>query len=241
MARIAAWVGALAIALGAGSTDVRAAARYAKLDALPDWSGIWFVERGAPDRVSPALKGSYLEAYEAWRQEVQRNHGMVKTSGSNCLPRGMPSIMTLGQYPLEFLFTPGRVTVNQEAWMQVRRIWTDGRPHPEDPEPSFMGDSVGRWEGETLVVDTTAIKTIATLSPGVGHSEKLHVTERLRLNPKDRDQLINSITVEDPEALARPYEMTVTYRRDRTGRLLEFQCGENDRNPVDANGETTFQ
>ncbi len=69
----------------------------------------------------------------------------------------MPRIMRLAQYPYEFIFSPGRVTVHQEAWMQVRTIWTDGRAHQEDPDPSFMGDSIGHWEGHTLVVDTISI------------------------------------------------------------------------------------
>ena len=60
------------------------------------------------------------------------NDGVVKNTTSNCAPPGMPYFMQLGQYPYEFLFTPGRVTVHQEAWSQMRTIWTDGRGHPED-------------------------------------------------------------------------------------------------------------
>jgi len=214
--------------------------RYSALNALPDWGGIWFLEGGERAPLPP-LKGSYLAARKAWEQEVRSNNGVVKIKGSNCLPRGMPGIMALSQYPYEFLFTPGRVTINQEAWMQTRRIWTDGRSHPADPNPSFMGDSVGRWEGDALVIETVAISTVSDLAPGVEHSEKLRVTERIQLNPKDRNQLVNRITVEDPDALERSYTTSATYRRDADGRLLEFQCAENDRNRVDAEGNTTFQ
>ena len=66
----------------------------------------------------------------------------------------MPGIMMVGQYPIEFLFTPGRVTTHHEAWMQLRSIWTDGRKHPDDWDPTFYGHSIGHWEGSTLVVDT---------------------------------------------------------------------------------------
>src|SRR5690606_32021278 len=133
---------------------------YHELDGLPDWGGIWFVEAGASRREVPAtpkLKGEYLARYQAWREQVAANDGVVPRTRSNCSPPGMPRIMRLAQYPYEFLFTPGRVTVNQEAWMQTRTIWTDGRAHKEDPDPTFMGDSIGRWEGDTLVVDTIGI------------------------------------------------------------------------------------
>ena len=217
---------------------------YKALDKLPDWGGIWFIAfprpgSGAPP--APALKGEYKAKYEAWRQAVRDNHGVVKSAVSHCTPPGMPGIMSLPQYPYEFLFTPGRVTINQEAWMQTRHIWTDGRAHPDDPNPGFFGHSIGHWEGDTLVADTVGIKDSVPLGMGMNHSDKLHVTERIHLKNGDPDTLIDEITVEDPDALEHPYTTTATYRRDRYGQLLEFECAENDRNPVDANGDTKFQ
>ena len=223
--------------------------RYAALDKLPDWGGIWLLSfnrpagSGGPPAPAPPppLKGRYLADYDAWRKAVRDNSGVVKSTTSHCTPPGMPAIMSMFQYPYEFLFTPGRVTINQEAWMQTRHIWTDGRPHADDPDPTFMGDSVGHWEGDTLVADTIAIKDTVPLATGAGHSDKLHVKERIHLKTGDPDTLINEVTVEDPEALEHPYTTTVTYRRDRYGALLEFECAENDRNPVDEKGQTTFQ
>jgi hypothetical protein len=158
----------------------------------------------------------------------------------------MPSIMALPQYPIEFIFSPGRVTVHHEAWMQWRNIYTDGRKHTEEPDPTFQGESIGRWEGDTLVVDTIAIKenlalTAATRGPEPAHSPKLRITERIHLDPKDANKLFDEITLEDPDALAEPYKQTITYRRERDQQLLEFVCAENDRNPVDADGNTTFR
>ena len=152
----------------------------------------------------------------------------------------MPRIMQLAQYPYEFLFTPGRITINQEAWMQTRTIWTDGRAHPEDPDPTFMGHSIGRWEGDTLVVDTIGILDELEFASGALHSPRFHVTERIRISDENPDVLVNQMRMEDPLALAEPYEVTVTYRRDREGGLIEFQCSENDRNPVNGEGETEF-
>ena len=216
---------------------------YHELDALPDWGGIWFVEFGASRReapVVPKLKGEYLERHQAWREQVAANDGVVPRTRSNCSPPGMPRIMRLAQYPYEFLFTPGRVTINQEAWMQTRTIWTDGRAHKEDPDPTFMGDSIGHWEGDTLVVDTIGISDELEIDTGMPHSAQFRLTERIYLSPDDPDVLINEMRMEDPEALEEPFEVTVRYRRDRHGSLIEFQCAENDRNPVDEEGHTQF-
>ena len=216
---------------------------YHELDALPDWGGIWFVEFGASRReapVVPKLKGEYLERYEAWRAEVAANDGVVRRTRSNCSPPGMPRIMRLAQYPYEFLFTPGRVTINQEAWMQTRTIWTDGRAHEEDPDPTFMGDSIGRWEGNTLVVDTIGISGELEIDTGWPHSDQFRLTERIHLDPADPNVLVNEMRMEDPEALAEPFVVTTRYSRDRYGKLIEFQCSENDRNPVDEDGNTRF-
>ncbi len=72
------------------------------------------------------------------------------------------------------------------------------------------------------------------------HSDKLRVTERIHLSPTDPNLLINEITLDDPEALEEPWHATYNYRRDRYGVLYEFQCSENDRNPIDAEGNTLF-
>jgi hypothetical protein len=216
---------------------------YAELDALPDWGGIWFLNRRPPGAGAPPVprvKGEFLDRLEQWREEVSANDGVVRRNRSNCSPPGMPRIMQLAQYPYEFLFTPGRVTINQEAWMQTRTIWTDGRDHPEDPDPTFMGHSIGRWEGGALIVETIAILDELEFAPGVLHSPEFKVTERFELSAENPDILVNRIRMEDPLALAEPFEVTATYRRDRESALIEFQCSENDRNPVDASGETQF-
>lgn len=216
--------------------------RYADLEKLPDWGGIWFVQFGMPGNgprpAPPQLKGKYKTAYEAYVAEVKANNGVVKDDRSHCSPPGMPGIMGLAQYPFEFLFTPGRVTINQEAWMQTRTIWTDGRQHQEDPDPTYMGDSIGHWEGGTLVADTIAIDDALELQHGMTHSDKLHITERIHLDPANPDVLLDEMVFDDPDALEQPYHMTVRYGRDRNGHLLEFECSQNDRNQVDQNGDT---
>ena len=103
---------------------------------------------------------------------------------ANCLPPGMPGIM--GQpYPMEFLLTPGKVTIVIEAYTQVRHIYTDGRALPPDPDLKFHGTSVGRWEGDTLVVDTVGFSPLTQLDRGVPHGDKMRILERFRLTDPD--------------------------------------------------------
>lgn len=219
--------------------------RYHELDQLPDWGGIWFLNRRDPaagPMPQPPLTGEYRERWEQWREQVLANDGVELRSRSNCSPPGLPRIMQLAQYPYEFLFTPGRVTINQEAWMQTRTIWTDGRGHPSLDEftPSFHGHSIGHWEGQTLVVDTIGISDALEVGEGGKHSDQFRLVERIYLSPDDPDVLINDMVMTDPVAFSGPYEVSVSYRRDRHGVLIEFQCAENDRNPINENGETLY-
>ncbi len=219
---------------------------YAALDRLPDWGGVWVLNRGRPAAGTPAaepakLKGSYRAGYEAWQKETRENNGMARRETSNCMPPGMPRMMGSAQYPIEFLFTPGRVTTHHEAWMQTRTIYTDGRGHPDDLEAGIFGHSIGRWEGDTLVVDTIGIKTITELETGMKHSDKLRITERMYLAKDNPDQLVIEMTMEDPEALEAPHRRTYTFKRERDWSLMEFICAENDRNPVTADGHTAFE
>jgi hypothetical protein len=215
--------------------------RYAALDKLPDWGGVWVLEFGGPPRSPPQLKGEYLERYQKAKAGADANHGeFARPGGSYCTAPGMPYQMGLAQYPMEFLFTPGRVTILFEAWTQVRRVFTDGRPHPDDLEATFYGHSTGRWEGDALVVDTVGFKPGALISAGMGHSDKERIDERLHLDKANPDILIDELTITDPEALAQPWTAVYRYRRHREWDLLEYVCEENNRNPVDAEGHAKF-
>lgn len=233
------------VAEGQGAANPKGG--YAALDALPDWGGIWFLSAGRPGSgpppPQPVLKGDYAAQWAAWKADLAANNGVVKRERSNCSPPGLPRIMQLAQYPYEFIFSPGRVTVNQEAWMQTRTIWTDGRQHPplEELDPTFHGHSIGHWEGDVLVVDTIGISDQLDFGTGARHSDQFRLTERIHLDPADPDLLVNEMRMDDPLALAEPFSVTVRYRRDRYGQLIEFQCSENDRNPVNEAGETEYR
>ena len=218
---------------------------YAALNALPDWGGVWVLNfgPGGGTREKPALQGKYLDEYKQWQREAESKSGMATRIGSNCRPPGLPGIMSVGQYPVEFLFTPGRVTTHHEAWMQWRIIFTDGRPHPpvDEYEPTFNGHSIGRWEGDTLVVDSTMIKQTVPLAAGMNHSDQLTIAERIHLAKDNADTLVVEMTMTDPLALEKPWKQTLTYERNREWELVEFVCAENDRNPVDKDGHTLFK
>src|SRR5262249_43817992 len=114
--------------------------------------------------------------YESMRAAAARTPQPEDNSTANCLPPGMPGIM--GQpYPMEFLMTPGKVTIIIEAYTQVRHIYTDGRSLPEDPDPKFFGTSIGHWQGDTLVAETVGFNDHVQLARGVPHSDKMKIVE----------------------------------------------------------------
>jgi hypothetical protein len=205
-------------------------ADWAALARLPDFNGVWEVSRGPG---AAASRPSLTPAYEAKRKSYLANPP-EDTDAANCLPPGMPGIM--GQpYPMEFLLTPGMVTIIIEAYTQVRHIYTDGRALPADPDLDFQGTSVGRWEGDTLLVETVGFSPLTQMERGVPHSDKMRIVERFRLTEPNTMSIETTIT--DPEVLAAPYTSIRNLSRHRNWTIAEYICEENNRNFVDANGK----
>ena len=143
-----------------------------------------------------------------------------------CKPEGVPRMGP----PTQIVQTPGQVVFLYESSKAFRVIYTDGRAHRQDVDPSWMGDSIGRWDGDTLVVDVTQITDESWLDgDGWFHSDKMHVIEKLK---RDGDVLSYSATVEDPEVLTRPWALTprtLRLRTDPTDALVEpVLCIEKD-------------
>jgi hypothetical protein len=156
---------------------------------------------------------------------------------ANCLPPGMPGIM--GQpYPMEFLLTPGKVTIVIEAYTQVRHIHTDGRSLPDEPDPKFFGTSIGRWEGDTLVAETVGFNDHVQHARGVPHGDTMKIVERFRLT--DPDTMTIETTISDPGVLNMPYTTTASLRRHRNWTISEYVCEENNRNSVDQSGKAAI-
>jgi hypothetical protein len=211
------------------------------IKSLPDWSGVWAPSRpAAPPRGAAAGAGGFVfgadvplkPKYAAMRDErmaaVRGERGRDKIPLSNsglCLPNGTPANM--GPVAHEYLFSPGRVTIVLEN-SEVRRIWTDGRPHVPDDQvnPSFSGDSIGHWEGDTLVVDTINIFPEAELFIGRRVTPQTHVKERIT---RAGQRMRIDTTVEDSELFTAPWVYTRWYDHEDGPPIDYNSCTEGDR------------
>jgi hypothetical protein len=224
----------------AAPAATEATARWAALAKLPDWSGIWEIdwrnERGSPPRPAMKLTPAYQAQLDAYRKAQEKGENL-QTEGANCVPPGLPGIMSQ-PYPIEFLYQPDKVVLLTEAYMQYRHIWTDGRAQPEDPDLTFLGHSVGRWDGETLVVESVGFAPQNRLAPGIGHSDALRITERIRR--VDPEWMEIETTLDDPAVFTEPYTSTTSYRRVE-GEIREYVCLENNRDGADEKGRPSMK
>ena len=229
---------------------------YAALNKLPDWSGVWEPARfaGRPNTPPPGANGAgpppgppappkltpeYDAKYKAFQEKNRKTPGInFVTQVANCVPPGLPSSMNQ-PYPFEFLFTPGRVTILIETYSMVRRIYLDGQVKPEETDPSYQGTSIGHWEGDTLVVETSNILPETSPLQGIiGHSDQFKVTERIHL--EDPDTLAIQTTVQDPAVFLEPYTTTSRYARHKDWHIYEYVCAQNNHDFVDDKGNAGF-
>jgi hypothetical protein len=237
---------------GAVSVDVNPPPRpedWAALARLPDWSGTWspdISDQVAQIQSNPTPWTSKIAA-EISQMTDEEKAGHPRGLFVDCLPEGMPSWMLISHNALEFLFTPGRVTMLGESdGNRLRRIYTDGRPHSADPDPSFHGESIGRWEGDTLVVDTIGVlpQAYLAISEAVGapNDGDLHVIEHIHL--AGANELRDDLEIVAPHILSRPWTTTRTYIRHRAKRfeIVEGVCLQGAfKDAVDGNGHAVFE
>ncbi len=191
---------------------------YAGLARLPDWSGVWIPDLGDqraqmtsnPPPWTPGI------ARQIQGMDAEERAGDPRGLFINCLPEGMPSWMLISHNAMEILFTPGRVTLLGESdGDRLRRIYTDGRPHPDDPDLTFHGDSIGHWEGDTLVVDTVGVlpQSLIAISEAVGvpNNGDMHVVERIHL--AGPDVLHDDLVITAPHVLTGPWKTTRVFTR----------------------------
>src|SRR5262245_20385998 len=176
--------------------------------ATPDFTGVWGPYRGgrgadpklaAPPATPLALKPQYAKPYEERRaaETAANNRGEpIASAAVACVPYGVPSMMSVAVYPIEILQLPKQITIVAEAFREVRRVYM-GTPQQksDDVPPGYYGSSVGKWEGDTLVIDTVGIKESIQYQR-MPHSDQMHITERMRLVAPDI--LHDQITIEDP-------------------------------------------
>jgi len=149
--------------------------------------------------------------------------GKENNPSLRCVPEAVPKSLVLPN-PFEIVQIPGRVFMFFEEFHLWRTIWADGRPLPKDPDPSYLGYSVGKWEGDTFVVDTIGFNDIPWVdSYGDPRSEKMHLTERYRR--LDHDRLELQIIMDDPKAYTRTWTSAPRlYKFEPGWELGEFFC-----------------
>jgi hypothetical protein len=211
---------------------------WASIAAQPDFSsGVWMQQMDLGASMNANSVPHLTPAYQAKVDAARKSATPESVGGNDCAPRGVPAIMRM-PYPKKFLFEPRAAYIFIEAFMQTRFIHMDGRRHPppEDLLLNYNGHSIGHWDGDTLVIDTVGfVDTTPLTNVGsnmlpilAGHSEKMHVVERLRLLAPDLMEL--QMTVEDPEALVEPWVYTMQMKRLQQD-LEEYYCA----NPLDLN------
>jgi hypothetical protein len=222
--------------------DVKHAPIPRAADGKPDLSGVWQSggvsingEAGAPPlHPLPPIDNhpirreplAYKPAWEAKRAPLD---AALDDPTLFCLLPGVPRISTMPM-PLEIVQTPKQVVILHEAFRAWRRIPIDANlKHPDDLVPTWMGDSVGRWEGDTFVVDTIGFNDKSWIAGKGIHSEAMHVVERYTLNTDG--SLSFETMVEDKEALEKPYYTGAVFRRPIDVRVEEYECIENNPDP----------
>ncbi|WP_336980182.1 hypothetical protein [Altererythrobacter fulvus] len=227
------------------------ATQFAK---LPYWDGLWLTENdettigglsvAAQDAKAsggnPTLDIMKLIGFNApWNEEGKRRQAeRMKTQGNRKAEGwGYPMMMN-GAAPIQFLITPEEVLIIN-AYRDVRHVYTDGRGHPgeDDIWPTVWGDAIGRWEGDTLVIDTVAVKNpnefFHTAPP---LSEEAHYVERIRMVSHDRIEA--EMTIEDPVTLASPWKVKLAWvRADGFDRMIHDNY-DNDRTGFDGEFNT---
>ena len=149
----------------------------------------------------------------------------TKLGVPGCFPPGVPRIY-LHALPMEILQVPGRVFMRFELDHNLREIWVDGRNHPKDLDLAYMGNAVGKWDGDTLVVDTIGFNDKTWLDrEGHRHSEELHLIERLRrINAQT---LEDDMTIIDPKTFTKPWNTQFTFELRPDWQILEHTCADN--------------
>jgi len=231
----------LAALAGAGA----AAAAWAE---PPDLSGVWL----------PDVKDQVRQEKEnipPWKPEIRTQYQhMVEEEKAgrpflildHCLPHGMPSWMLITHNAFELLVTPGRITMLGEVdGNRMRRIYMDGRRHPEDVDPSLHGHSIGHWEGDTLIVDTVGVAPQAYIATseaaGIPNNGALHILERIHLVRPD--VMADDLEIMAPRVLASTWRTTRLFRRypERHYEVVEGECQQEFLVPgKDAHGNDIF-
>ena len=216
-----------------------------------DLQGVWnlenFIASANPTekKIMKTIEGEDIP-FQPWSKAIydkrldddRAGRGFANTP-AYCLPGGMPQMMT-SPWLWALFQTPGQITTIHEEMHLFRQIFLN-KPHDPDPNPGYMGDSVGHWEGDTLVVDTVGRNDKTTIDMlGLPHTDALHVVERMRRLSHEQLEIV--FTVDDSKAFTRPWRFRKTYRlQDPDTHVSEYICADGQRNQPDpVTGRPTF-
>jgi hypothetical protein len=197
-------------------------------DGKPDLSGLWRIDAGPyGNNIVADLKPAEIQPWaDALFKERLENLGKDDPGTYKCLPQG-PRAAFGGSGWGKIIQTPTHITILYEN-LSYRQIFMDGRELPKDPSPSFMGYSVGRWEGDTLVVESRGFKDSTWLDfGGHPHTEDLRMVERYRR--RDFGHVEFQATFEDPKVYTRPWTIEVKVEFVPDTEMLEYVCNENEK------------
>jgi hypothetical protein len=213
-------------------------------DGRPDWGGIWLRQGGIgldpqlkPGQIDrPPLTPEYQAKYDASLASLKAGRPVADPTASCAPPNGVRLMNMV--YPMEIFQRPGLVAVFAEWDHQTRRIYTDGRKPDRNTERTYLGYSVGRWEGDELLVETSLFKGAMVLNQsGLTLSEDVVMGERWKQTGPDT--LTDTITLTDAKALKAPFTYVKTFNRAEPGfEIMEYTCVENNRNPILPDGTT---
>jgi hypothetical protein len=226
-------------------------------DGKPDLTGVWqpaskirgsWEEANSGDGLggtgknpaAPIVLGSSVRPagaegapYQPWAAkkvlESYKNRA-IDDPTARCLPPGIPRLTSFGLFPVQFVQTPKQVIILYE-YMNLFRVIPLNAKHPQDADPGYLGDSVGHWEGDTLVVDVTSFNDKTwLLGTGTFHSDALHVTERF--TRVDKDQINYDVVMEDPKVFTKPWAYHSTMMLREGTRVREYVCAEDNEEPA---------
>jgi hypothetical protein len=194
----------------------------------PDFSGIW---RVAASKYLFNITVDIGEApFQPWAAELykRRSDALGKDRPSErCIPHGIPDGMLVSNSPFKIVQTSAEMIILYEEFNHFRQIFTDGRGFPSETSQSWFGYSIGRWDSDTFVAETTGFNDQGWFDdPGHPHSEALRVTERFRR--PDFGHMTVEVTIDDPKAYTKPWSVNIPFNLLPDTELIESIC-ENER------------
>jgi hypothetical protein len=198
-------------------------------DGKPDFSGIWLTHAGYTGNIAKDLKPGEV-SFRPWAEALYKHRVDTKSKDdpqAHCVLSGVPREHVV-PYPFKILNTSGMIVILYEALHSYRQIFMDGRPLPKDPNPTWMGYSIGHWEDDTLVVESAGFVDNNWLDNS-GHpgTEAMHLTERFRR--RDFGHIDLQMTIDDPKAYTKPWSVNLELALTPDTELIEYVCSENEK------------